>query len=94
MKITPSDSVYQRTLLEKFWFPIWKIRNFLFFAQRKMMDEYLFVFSQDDIYPTVRKNVERAHLNENYNSSVLYKRPKRLEENQAHPKYGIAVCSA
>ena len=35
-KITPSDSAYQRTLLQKFQAPIYKKWNFAFFARRQI----------------------------------------------------------
>ena len=44
MKITPSDSAYQRILLYKFQDPIYKNVEFCIFCQKKITDACLFVF--------------------------------------------------
>ena len=53
MKITPSDSAYQRILPQRFQAPIYKMLNFVFFARRQITDACLFVCLFFFLFPSV-----------------------------------------
>ena len=72
MKITPSDSEYQRTLLYKFQDPIYKNMEFCIFCQKTnhgcvfICLLFFFLFPRGDrIDPVVLEFCERAHSNGN-----------------------------
>ena len=91
-KITPSDSAYQRTLLQEFQAPICKNVEFRIFLPEDQPEDHgcvficscLFFFPGVIVSTDCSQNVARGLiLTENKSSSTLFKLPKKLEGSLA-----------